>query len=625
MISRRTKESTFRPTLPFHRLAVPVALAVVGLTYSVMFLANVVDDPVGANAVISWLGLLAVVCGTAACLWDPRARWVVASLYLLGLDLLPLTLSYVDVSSRQLVWMGSMAVAAYSVATSYLWSRRRGLASLSARLHVPPRGESNATELRWLVPANCLLVGTVVLLGFWSQLTFAQFSFRLASAQAVIAQAFAVGLLARGRRRSVLQAAALWLGVLGAIAFGWSWLNPAEAANLLNHAVVVAIALGGMSVLYGLGLTKILRRENEWTRAAARTVPALVVLALMAIAGTMAGEIYFYTTQRHVPMSWPAIAAVMVTFVGLAVACLMAAVVPGRDPLGLSERQRTVYVYAAEALLGLLFWHVRLTMPWLFSGFFLRYWPLIVMLIAYLGVGLGEWFQRRRRMVLAEPLEKTGALLPMLPVIGYWVVPGDVHYSLLMLAVGVMYAALSVLRRSFLFGVLAALAANGGLWYLLYRADGLGLLQHPQLWLIPPALCVLAAAYLDRQRLTEAHLTTIRYLCSATIYTSSTADIFLNGVGQAPWLPFVLAGFSIAGMFAGIILRVRSFLFLGASFLLLALMTVIWYAAVDLHQTWLWYVSGIIAGIVILAMFALFEKKRKELLGLVEQLKHWEG
>ena len=110
---------------------------------------------------------------------------------------------------------------------------------------MPPRGDGDATELRWLGPANCLLVGMVILLGFWSQMTFEQFSFRLASAQAITAQAFAVGLLASGlmaggRRRSVLQAAALWLGVLGAISFGWSWLNPMEAGHLLNHAVVLA-------------------------------------------------------------------------------------------------------------------------------------------------------------------------------------------------------------------------------------------------------------------------------------------------------------------------------------------------------------------------------------------------
>ena len=62
---------------------------------------------------------------------------------------------------------------------------------------------------------------------------------------------------------------------------------------------------------------------------------------------------------------------------GLAVAALVAALVPGRDPLGLSERGRTAYVYAAEALLGLAFLHIRVTMPWLFSGWFLhsgRWW-----------------------------------------------------------------------------------------------------------------------------------------------------------------------------------------------------------------------------------------------------------
>ena len=167
---------------------------------------------------------------------------------------------------------------------------------------------------------------------------------------------------------------------------------------------------------------------------------------------------------------------------------------PGRDPLGLSPRRRMVYVYAAEALLALLLVHVRLTMPWLFSGFFQQYWPLIVMLIAYVGVGLSEWCRRAQQMVLAEPLEKTGALLPLLPVVGYWVAPADVHFSFIMLVVGTLYASLSVMRRSFGFGILAALAANGGLWYLLARAEGLGILDHPQLWLIPPSLCVLIAA-----------------------------------------------------------------------------------------------------------------------------------
>jgi hypothetical protein len=68
---------------------------------------------------------------------------------------------------------------------------------------------------------------------------------------------------------------------------------------------------------------------------------------------------------------------------------------------------------------------------------------------------------------------------------------------------------------------------------------------------------------------------------------------------------------------------VRGFLFLGLGFLTLALFTIVWYAAVDLHQTWLWAASGIVAGLVILALFALFEKKREDVLRMVEQLKGW--
>ena len=87
----------------------------------------------------------------------------------------------------------------------------------------------------------------------------------------------------------------------------------------------------------------------------------------------------------------------------------------------------------------------------------------------------------------------------------------------------------------------------------------------------------------------------------------------------------MLTGLSLIGIFAGILLRTRAFLFLGTSFLVLSLLTIIWYAAVDLHQTWLWSVTGIIAGVLILALFAVFEKKRHEVLKLVEQLKQWEA
>ena len=267
--------------------------------------------------------------------------------------------------------------------------------------------------------------------------------------------------------------------------------------------------------------------------------------------------------------------------------------------------------------------HIRLTMPWLFTGFFERYWPFVVMAIAYLGVATSESLRRRKLLVLAQPIERTGAFLPLLPVLGFWLAQSKVDYSALLFVVGGLYGLLSILRRSFAFGLVAAITGNGGLWYLLHRTENYRFLEHPQLWLIPVALSVLLAAYLNEDDFSEEQMAGLRYLSLVTIYASSTADIFINGVADSPWLPLVLGALSLAGVFAGIIFRIRGLLLLGSVFLLLAIITMIWYASVNLGWTWLWYVAGIVTGSTIIFMFAVLEKKRGEVLRVVEGLKEW--
>ena len=109
------------------------------------------------------------------------------------------------------------------------------------------------------------------------------------------------------------------------------------------------------------------------------------------------------------------------------------------------------------------------------------------------------------------------------------------------------------------------------------------------------------------------------------IYASSTADIFINGVAEAPWLPVVLAAISIAGVFAGILMQVRAFLYLGTSFLLVAILTVIWHAAIEEQRTWILWIAGIVTGALIIALFGAFEKRRDDVLRLVDRLKQWEA
>lgn len=329
--------------------------------------------------------------------------------------------------------------------------------------------------------------------------------------------------------------------------------------------------------------------------------------------------------REAIPLSAGGIASLIVATAALAAASIVAALVPGRDPFALSQQQRTLYVYAAEGLLAAMLLHMRITMPWLFEGFFSRYWPIISMAVAFAGLGLAEIFRRQRRWVLAEPLERTGALLPLLTVMAFWTLPSQVDISFTLLLAGLSYATVSVMRRSFAYGIAATVAANAALWCLLDRTENWQLLQHPQVWMIPPALCVLAAVQLNRRNLDASQLTAARYAAALAIYVSSTAEIFMHGVAQTPWLAGVLAGLSVVGIFAGIGLRVRGFLYLGTSFLVVSLVTLIWHAAVDLEQTWLWSAAGIALGVAILIVFAVFEKKRHEVLGLVERLRHWEA
>jgi hypothetical protein len=459
----------------------------------------------------------------------------------------------------------------------------------------------------------------IAALGYWLDFELSSLSLRLVVTSAVVSQALAIGLLG-----SDLEAISLIAGIVGSVAWGWAWLAPGHGDDLLNRLVVAMSALVIDTAIYA-GLGVLADATGAWGRAVRRVLPGLVATALTSLLTTLGCEVWQRVELGHVSIAPVATGAVMGALALGIVAAIMMAVSPRRDPLHLSDQGRTLYVYAAEALMAMTFVHLRLTMPWIFGGIFQAYWPLVVVAIAFGSVGLSEFFRRSGRMVLAEPLERTGAFLPLLPALGFWALRSDIDYSLLLLIAGILYSALAVFRKSFAMGLLAALAGNGALWYRLGHVQGFGVLQHPQCWLIPAALSGLAAGYLNRSRLSKAQMQAIHYGCLMTIYVSSTGDLFINGVARVPGLALVLGGLSVMGVMAGIMLRIRSFLFLGTSFLLLTLVTIIWHASVDLHQTWLIWVSGIALGLAIILMFAFFEKNRTELLTTVEHLKDWQG
>jgi hypothetical protein len=622
--ARRLKPGT-DTTGSFHNVAALGSLLGMGAVIAISLLADEFGFHRTPSVILDWVAVWSIAALMFACLWDRDAAYAVAGLYLAGLLMTGTFLDHLGLSPERLTWSLMIAGAAYILLAAAIWRARAPFLSWAVRLKIPLRVAATVTELRWLNIFTSLVAAGIISIAFWSGLTFAEWWLRATAAAAVSVTGFTFALMAEGRMRRTWQRAAVTMFLLGAVLFGWSLLTPGTSATWLNRAVILMSLMFAAVALFGAGLNRFIARTPDWSQAFRDCVPAMTVAAILSLFFVLATEVYHQVEFGIVYVSFAALAAVALTLAAAVVICIFFAVSPRHDPLSLSEDWRGSYVYVAEVALVLLFMHIRLTMPWLFSGFFQRYWPLAVLAIAYAGVAVSEFLKRRNVHVLAQPIERTGVFLPLLPVIGFWIAQSQVEYSTLLFVVGGLYGLLSILRRSFWFGLVAALAGNGGLWYLLHETSDYHFFQHPQAWLIPVAVSVLVAAHLNRKDFSPAQMTTIRYLCLITIYVSSTADIFINGVARSPWLPLVLAALSIAGVFAGIIFRVQAFLLLGSTFLLLAIVTMINYASVNLGWTWLWYVAGIVTGAMIIATFAVFEKKRAEVLRVVDELKDWKG
>ncbi|QDU20062.1 hypothetical protein [Urbifossiella limnaea] len=525
-------------------------------------------------------------------------------------------------------WGAPVGLAGYSVL----------VAALAAWLAAP----AVRVGYRWrrLLVAQCVVGLAIGLLA--PALAVGPFTLadRLGGPVAVLLLAVAAGVLSVKAPALVhLRTVAILLGAAALALTGWAVPDPAESAVWLKRNGWAFVALVAAAC------------ATAPAAALRRACGVLSVVALAALSVVLLQQVpTFDPVTRRTPLDLAEALAILAGIGALTALSLLAALRPGADPFGLPERRRTAYVYLAEVLLVLFFAHVRLNLPELFVGAIARYWTFVVMLLAFAGVGAAEVAERRRLTVLSGPLRRTGVLLPLVPLLAFWAKPpGFVlafaddnapglrpflgyleklpqqfdSYAGLWFLGGLLYGLVALRRRSIGWAVLAALAANAGVWSLLAHT-GISATVHPQVWVVPLALIVLVAEHVNRRELKRELATGLRYAGVGLLYVSSAADMFIAGVGQSLWLPVVLAVFCVAGILGGILLRVRAFLFLGAAFLLLDVLAMIWHAAVDRAQTWVWYAAGIVLGAAILALFAVFEKRKNEVREVVEGLRRWD-
>ncbi len=571
------------------------------------------SDLLAASAV------LAVGVALAVALWDRSASLALIELYGLGLAALAFALHAVRLETDLLVRTATLALAAYVLLACLVARRARPLGDL---LRMPPREEP------WFVPVQFVAAAFVVTAAGWVAVNFASLPERLTGAAAVGLVVPAVALLGRpGRGLTLVLASVALVDVALALP------DPGGVAPWLHRSAFILAALTFTGVVYSDGLPRLLGESSPWCDEARRLGRCAGLLATVALLGLVTGEfLSFGGPAQRSPLDFVSVGLVAVCVLVLMASAVRCALVPGQDPLGLSEDGRMAYVYAAEALVLPLVAHLRLTAPELFTGWLAHYWTVVILLLGFTGLGLSELFGRHGLRVLEVPLRRTGLALPAVPLVAFWTgpppgvpaaFPQDLgQYAVLWLLVGLLYGLAASARRSPVLAFLSALAVNFGLWSLLANG-GIAFLEHPQLWLIPLALIVLVAEHVNRERLPEETAAGLRYLGICMVYVSSTADLFIAGIGNSVVLPVVLAVLAVGGVLAGIVLRVRAFLFPAVSFLLLDVLTMIWHAAVHGHRPWVWWVSGIVLGAAILGLFAVFEKRRNDLLRLIDELKQW--
>jgi hypothetical protein len=641
---------------PFQHLAAWAALGLLAVAVGAALASDVAVAPPLPRDPALWFALAAMLAAAAAELWEgPGQRWAgpLPQLYALGLLAIGGSLHQTERAPEWLAWSAAVALGPYALLTALVC--RSGLRD-SERGEAPDQSaRPGGWPLGWFVPAQAVLSGAAAGFGVWACLSFADLTPRLAGfwAVAFLVPAWAVlaphwgRLTARRAPRPHADAprfVALLLAVLAAACLHVAFVGPAHGAPWLHRSVLLMAALTAMSLLYGLLLPRLLPAGGGWAAPARRMATPLGLAACGALLLVLVQEFALYDPAlRRAPLALPGALTVAAALAALAGGSLTFALSPARDLFRLSERRRTLYVYAAEGLLALLLAHLRLNLPEVFRLFGGRYWAFAVMAVAFLGVGLGELCRRRGLRVLADPLQRTAMFLPLLPLAAFLLrpltgvpaggelgarllgrLPDDYRWhAALWFLTGLLYLTLSLTRRSSGLALAAAVLANFGLWVLFGHHDRLTFLAHPQLWLVPVGLIVLAAEQVNRGRLRPAQAQALRYAGLLLVYLSSTADLFIAGLGEGVWPAVVLALLAVAGVLLGILLRVRAFLFLGVAFLALDVFAQVWHAAVGRHQTWVWWACGVVLGAAILALFALFEKRRNDVRKVLDALKGW--
>jgi hypothetical protein len=313
---------------------------------------------------------------------------------------------------------------------------------------------------------------------------------------------------------------------------------------------------------------------------------------------------------------------------------LVIATHPTGHEAALSIGQRQAAFYGFEGTLFAIAIALRAHFPDWFGGWLTQWWPLLVYLAAMASIAIGKSFLHSDRSILRDPIERTTVLLPIVPLIGIWLDESYPDRSIdwqepfpfaMLLLLGAALYAMEALRRNHS-GLkwLAGLLGMAAFWVSLSSNPTLAFFQHPQLWIIPPAIAGLLLLETNRRQLSPSALVAARYALLLSIYCSSTFEMMVRSFGMQFWSPILLLTFAVLGVLLGVAMRIRAFLYCGSLFVAIGLVGMVWHAQRAIDQIWPWWVFGICLGISLIVFLGWMEKNRARMAAYRKALRLWE-
>ncbi len=599
----------------------------------------------------SMVALALVIFGLAVgrC-WDSRSGWRGWAVYLSVLNLATLVSTQVG---------AQMGMGASVVFLSFLYGALIAMIVLAVCLRewlresqnllpvlklgaLAPKQADFVSAGRWLAGAHSgfglliLGVAPILVLSGFNVLTV-RLSMLLPILSALSILPLATDLKFRSPR--VVSLLLLFVGV---ILLSWSdllWFESSEGQRLAsgnNNLKIIGILERTLIAVTGLcvGARAIRHRVRgwlDWDVLLERSNVGLVVI------GTALGWIYLlgaWGLRGSIHANWISSDSLLISSLLIASwVCLAYEWIRSMIADDVPSRGKHLSLVMAElCLLGAVL-TLRLFHPWIFTGWVKQWWPVVTYALAFGSIGIGEWLRRRGKLAIADPLQRQSLLLPLIPLIAAWVprwnMLGDfwgqpMSFSLLLLVSGVAYMVLGAHHRWTLLKTLALGLFLSAFWSLLHSQEGWRFLDHPQLWLIPPAIATLVFVERNQGQLAGSVVSGVRYLALLLIYMSSSMEMLFKSFELQFWSPVVLLAFAIAGMIAGVVLRVRAFLFCGSGFVFVALFGMVWQAQRAIGQVWPWWAFGICMGVGLIVLIGYFEKNRARFLEMIQSLRTWQ-